>query len=64
MTDEDIARYLYSIRNSLAHGRRGPVVSDFSIHVEEAVRALPVLKLIARIAVENLSRSTKVLSSD
>lgn len=52
MTDEDISRYLYSIRNSLAHGKEGPRVSDFGARVEEAVSALPILKLIARIAVE------------
>lgn len=52
MSDEDIANYLYALRNSLAHGKRGPRVSDFGTSAEEAASALSIVKLLARIAVE------------
>lgn len=52
VSDEEVAEHLYAIRNTLAHGRRDPRVGDFGTSVEEVARALPIVKLLARIAVE------------
>jgi hypothetical protein len=51
-SDEQVARYLYDLRNSLAHGKHGTLVSDYGSQVGEVAAALPLLKLVARIAVE------------
>lgn len=47
-----IAAYLYAIRNSLAHGKTQVRVGDFGPGVKETAAALPIVKLLARLAVE------------
>lgn len=47
------ASYLYSIRNSLAHGKTGVLMGGHGSGFERAARALPVVKLLARVAVES-----------
>jgi hypothetical protein len=51
-SDEQVARYLYNLRNALAHGKHGPLVGDYGSQLGEVAAALPLLKLAARIAVE------------
>jgi len=51
-SDREIGEHLYAIRNSLAHGRRATRVGDFGTSVEEVARALPIVKLLARIVIE------------
>jgi hypothetical protein len=51
-SDEQVARYLYRLRNALAHGKHGTLVSDYGSQLAEVAAALPILKLVARIAVE------------
>lgn len=48
----DVARHLYQIRNSLAHGKAAVLHPREAIRFAEAARALPIVKLLARIAVE------------
>lgn len=48
----DVPAYLYRIRNSLAHGKRNTLHARRREGFERAVRALPVVKLLARLAVE------------
>lgn len=49
----DVATHLYRLRNSLAHGKHDVLVSDRGSRFEQAARALPIVKLLARIAVED-----------
>jgi hypothetical protein len=48
----DVPRYLYDIRNSLAHGKTNTLHLGSGSRFGAAVRALPIVKLLARIAVE------------
>jgi hypothetical protein len=48
----DVPRYLYEIRNSLAHGKHDILTPADSTRFVDAARALPVVKLLARLAVE------------
>jgi len=48
----DVPAYLYGIRNSLAHGKKDVLVPRAGDQFVAAVRALPIVKLLARIAVE------------
>jgi hypothetical protein len=48
----DIPSYLYSLRNSLAHGKHNTLTSGNLGEVERVGRALPMVKLLARLAVE------------
>ncbi len=50
-TPTQVAARLYAIRNSLAHGGVSVRVSDFDATVREVSGALPVVKLLARLAV-------------
>lgn len=50
-TPTQVAAHLYAIRNSLAHGRSSAKVTDFDATVREVSGALPILKLLARLAV-------------
>lgn len=52
ITDADVAHRLYELRNSLAHGKHGTFVADYGSQLAEIGAALPVVKLLARIAVE------------
>lgn len=49
----DIAAYLYAIRNSLAHGKHDVLTDRHSDRFIAAGHALPIVKLLARIAVED-----------
>lgn len=51
-SDEQVARYLYNVRNALAHGKHDPLVGDYGSQLGEVAAALPLLKLAARMAVE------------
>ncbi|MGP3737590.1 methylamine utilization protein MauJ (plasmid) [Streptomyces sp. GDS52] len=48
----DTARHLYAIRNGLAHGKQDLILNDFGNAVDAVAADLPLLKLLARIAVE------------
>ncbi|MEU3620407.1 methylamine utilization protein MauJ [Streptomyces sp. NPDC006872] len=48
----DIAKHLYAIRNGLAHGKKDLILNDFGNTVDAVAADLPLLKLLARIAVE------------
>jgi hypothetical protein len=48
----DIPAYLYRIRNSLAHGKTGILAGGHGPAFEAVARALPIVKLLARVAVE------------
>jgi hypothetical protein len=48
----DVPKYLYKIRNSLAHGKTDTLSTGRGDSFVRAVRALPVVKLLARMAVE------------
>ena len=48
----DVAQYLYQIRNSLAHGKARGLHPRHPARFAEAAHALPIVKLLARIAVE------------
>jgi hypothetical protein len=49
---QDAPPYLYGIRNSIAHGKHNIVTGHSGERFERAARALPVVKLLARMAVE------------
>ncbi len=49
---DDVPVHLYRIRNSLAHGKTDILSTSRGESFSEAVRALPVVKLLARMAVE------------
>jgi hypothetical protein len=48
----DVPRYLYKIRNSLAHGKTDVLAHGRGEAFQDAARALPIVKLLARMAVE------------
>jgi hypothetical protein len=48
----DVPKYLYEIRNSLAHGKHDVLTARSGERFARAARALPILKLLARTAVE------------
>jgi hypothetical protein len=50
---DDVPAYLYSIRNSLAHGKRDLLTARHAARFADAARALPIVKLLARRAVES-----------
>jgi len=50
--DVDLAGYLYKIRNSLAHGKHEALTTGRGEEFMAAARALPIVKLLARMAVE------------
>ena len=49
---DDLPAYLYAIRNSLAHGKHGVLTERHQVNSVEAGRALPIVKLLARLAIE------------
>lgn len=51
-SDEEVARSLKDLRNALAHGMHGTLVSDYGSQMGEVAAALPLVKLLARMAVE------------
>lgn len=48
----DVPAYLYRIRNSLAHGKVDVLAGDHEEGFQAAARALPIVKLLARRAVD------------
>jgi hypothetical protein len=50
--DSDVPDYLYRIRNSLAHGKHDVLTPSDPARFENAAKALPIVKLLARMAVE------------
>lgn len=48
----DVSAYLYGLRNSLAHGRRNARTMDLAESMASVSRALPIVKLLARLVVE------------
>ncbi len=50
--EADLPSYLYRIRNSVAHGKRDTLTGHDGERFERAARALPIVKLLARIAVD------------
>jgi hypothetical protein len=48
----EVARYLRELRNALAHGKHGVLVGDYGSQLAEVAEALPIVKLLARLAVE------------
>lgn len=48
----DVPKYLYNIRNSLAHGKTGVLAHGRGEAFQKAARALPIVKLLARMAVD------------
>jgi hypothetical protein len=49
---DDVPEHLYRIRNSLAHGRTDVLTGSFGSSYNAALRALPIIKLLARTVVE------------
>jgi len=49
---QDVPKHLYAIRNSLAHGKREPRTGVRGDGFTESALALPIVKLLARVAVE------------
>ena len=49
---QDAPAYLYRIRNSIAHGKNNIVTGHSGERFERAARALPLVELLARMAVE------------
>jgi hypothetical protein len=47
----DVPRHLYDIRNGLAHGKRDTITGLPGASIEDVLRALPLVKLLARLAV-------------
>jgi hypothetical protein len=52
---EDIAGYLYAIRNSLVHGKWDALTARRGYRATAAGKALPILKLIARVVIDQPS---------
>ncbi|MFD5620520.1 methylamine utilization protein MauJ [Streptomyces yangpuensis] len=50
--DIDVAAHLYSIRNGLAHGKKDLILNDFGSTVDAVAADLPLVKLLARLAIE------------
>ena len=48
----DLAGHLYGLRNAVAHGRRDSLFGRDTDRTDEAQRALPIVKLMARMIVE------------
>ncbi|MFI5987546.1 methylamine utilization protein MauJ [Streptomyces sp. NPDC051555] len=48
----DIPAHLYALRNGLAHGKQDLILNDLGPSVDEVAADLPVVKLLARMAVE------------
>ena len=48
----DVPGYLYDIRNSVAHGTRNVATPRHAGQLMKAARALPVVKLLARMAID------------
>ncbi len=49
---KNVPDYLYRIRNSLAHGKANVLTGNFGSGYSAALRAFPIVKLLARMAVE------------
>lgn len=49
---DDVPSHLYGIRNSLAHGKQDVLTAGCVDRFAEAARALPAVKLLARLAIE------------
>ncbi|MFD9418193.1 hypothetical protein ACFWC9_26265 [Streptomyces goshikiensis] len=48
----DIPAHLYALRNGLAHGKKDLILNDLGPSVDAVAADLPVVKLLARMAVE------------
>lgn len=49
-----MARYLYEVnRCGIAHGKSGPRLYDFAEDVREVARDVFILKLLARLAIQD-----------
>jgi hypothetical protein len=51
-SDMDVAEHLYKTRNSLAHGKTKMIIEDFRDGVTTVAVEVPIVKLLARMAVE------------
>lgn len=51
---DDVSAYLYGIRNRLAHGKRDIIAGTASGGFQDTARVLPIVKLLARVAVETV----------
>lgn len=50
--DIDVPAHLYALRNGLAHGKQDMILDDLGPSVDAVTADLPVVKLLARMAVE------------
>ncbi|MFD8958282.1 methylamine utilization protein MauJ [Streptomyces anulatus] len=50
--DIDVPAHLYALRNGLAHGKQDLILNDLGPSVDAVAADLPVVKLLARMAVE------------
>ncbi len=48
----DVPGHLYALRNGLAHGKQSTIASPAQSQYQDVVLALPIVKLLARLAVE------------
>jgi hypothetical protein len=48
----DVPQYLYRIRNQIAHGKHRVLAGGSGRFFEDVAWALPVVKLLARVAIE------------
>jgi len=48
----DVPRYLYDLRNGIAHGKANTIIGSDSYRLADVGRALPIVKLLARLAIE------------
>lgn len=53
----DVPQYLYELRNGLAHGKRKLLTSGNLGALESIARAVPIVKLLARLAIEGQTLS-------
>jgi hypothetical protein len=53
LPDEAVAKRLCDVRNALAHGKHHALTNPHGQGFDEAVASLPIVKLLARIAVED-----------
>jgi hypothetical protein len=47
-----VSQYLYDLRNGIAHGKSNTIVGSDSYGLADVGQALPIVKLLARLAIE------------
>ncbi|MER7696749.1 methylamine utilization protein MauJ [Streptomyces sp. NPDC096095] len=62
--DIEIPAHLYALRNGLAHGKQDLVLNDFGPGVDAVAAELPLVKLLARIAVEGGGETAAVITAE